>query len=133
MAPPEPPSQLLVPPDDESGAPLLRGHPCRVMPPSHPPLAPRDAQMLRQGRDLAKNQPGFASVLPPLLPWQNLQRRSILPQRGLAGIACAVFMAALIKYAPQSAPHTTLLPEMRLGCNVPSPSGNVTAAVLGNL
>lgn len=94
---------------------------------------PQDAQMLRQGRDLARNQPGFASLLPPLLPWQNfLQRRSILPRRGLLGIACAVFMAVLIKYALQSVPHMTLLPETRLGCDVPSPSRNVTAAVLGN-
>ena len=67
------------------------------------------------------------------LPWQNFtQLGSILPRRGLVGIASTVFMAVLIKYFLQSVSRMTLLPEPGLGCNVPSPSENMTAAILGN-
>lgn len=88
-----------------------------------PPMPPRAGA--RQGAKSA----GF-SLCPPssCLPWQNfMQLGSILPRRGLVGIASAVFMAVLIKYFLQSVLRMTPLPEPGLGCNVPSPSENMTA------
>lgn len=94
---------------------------------------PSSSRPLRRTNVTARQGPGKKSAR-FLLPFSLLScLGSILPWCGLLGIACAVFMAALIKYPLQSAPRTTLLPETRLGCDVPSPSRNVTAAVLGNL
>ena len=100
---------------------------------SHPPLAP--LRPPRAGARQGAKSAGFSlpSLIFSCLPWQNFtQLGSILPRRGLVGIASTVFMAVLIKYFLQSVSRMTLLPEPGLGCNVPSPSENMTAAILGN-
>lgn len=100
---------------------------------SHPPLAP--LRPPRAGARQGAKSAGFSlpSLIFSCLPWQNFtQLSSILPHHGLVGIASAVFMVVLIKYFLQSVLHVTPLPEPGLGCNVPSPSKNMTATILGN-
>lgn len=97
--------------------------------PALTPLRPPSAG----GRQGAKPAGFSLPFLIFCLRWQSFQQLgSILPHRGLVGIASAVFMAALIKYFLQSVPCVTLLPELGLGCNVPSPCENTTATILGN-